>query len=119
MWNGILGEISCTAKDQIYLSNIQLFPEVDKKTVKVKIEINNATRRKVRGDINLHACLEKSKLQLPPMKAPIEIMSGKTVVEMNYSMGDNPEMWNEFSPETYKMTVDIKGKNFESTEHEI
>lgn len=118
MWNGILGEISCTVKDHIYLSNIQLFPEVEKKTVKVKIEINNTTRRKASVDMNLRACLEKSKSQLPPMKAPIEIMPGKSVVEMNYSMGENHEMWNEFSPETYQMTVSIKGKNFESTEQE-
>lgn len=118
MWNGILGEISCTAKDQIYLSNIQLFPEVDKKTVKVKIEINNTTRRKVRGDMNLRAHLEKSKTQLSSIQIPIEIMPGKSVVEMIYSMGENPEIWNEFSPETYKMTVSIKGKSFESTEQE-
>ena len=118
MWNGILGEISCTAEDQIHLSNVQLFPEVDKKTVKVKIEINNTTRRKVRGNINLRVHLEKTKLQLPFMQAPIEINPGKSVVEMAYPMGENPLLWNEFSPETYKMTIGIKGKNFESTMQE-
>ena len=118
MWNGILGEISCTATDQIHLSNIQLFPEVDKKTVKVKIEINNTTRRKVRGDVNLQALLINSKLQLSSVHEPIEIKPGKSVVEMTYPMGENPVMWNEFSPETYEMSVKIKGKNFKSTEQE-
>lgn len=119
MWNGILGEISCTAKDLIHLSNVQLFPEVDKKTVKVKIEINNTTHKKVRGDINLQALLVKSRWQLPSMMESIEINPGISVVEMTYPMGENPVLWNEFSPERYQMSVRIKDKNFESTQQEI
>jgi hypothetical protein len=36
-WNGVIGEMALTARPAVYLSSVQLFPDVDKKRVVVKV----------------------------------------------------------------------------------
>ena len=38
MWNGILGEISLRAKDAVFMKDIQIYPDIQTREIRVKRE---------------------------------------------------------------------------------
>ena len=117
-WNGIIGEISCKAEDKIHISGLQLFPDIDKKNVRVKMLINNGTLKQSKGIAQIYAVSEQTKSKLETVSLPIKITGTGSTVEFEYPMGKNPLLWDEFNPNLYKLTVRIKGPGFESIESE-
>ena len=48
-WNGILGKMKLVAVDPVYVEDMQLYPDVARKAVKVKMIIKNHTQKPVSG----------------------------------------------------------------------
>ena len=48
-WNGILGEMKLKAVDPVYTEDMQLYPNVTDKSVRVKMKVNNFTKKEVSG----------------------------------------------------------------------
>ena len=48
-WNGIIGRIELTAKDPVSLTKIQVYPDVDRKSAKVKLRVGNRSGANVSG----------------------------------------------------------------------
>ena len=46
-WNGILGKMKLVAVDPVYVEDMQLYPDVARKAVKVKMIIKNHTQKPV------------------------------------------------------------------------
>ena len=44
-WNGILGEMKLVAVDPVYIDDMQLYPDVAKKSVEVRLKIDNRTKK--------------------------------------------------------------------------
>lgn len=48
-WNGILGEMKLVAVDPVYVDDMQLYPDVAKKSVEVRLKIDNRTKKPFEG----------------------------------------------------------------------
>jgi hypothetical protein len=117
-WNGIIGEISCAAEDKISISNIQAFPTIDKKTVKIRLAIDNSTAKKAKGKIKLSVRLNNTDQKLAPVLIPFNTDKTGTTVEFDYPLGTNPALWDEFNPNIYTLAAEISGKGFKSSKTE-
>lgn len=46
--------------------------------------------------------------QLEEQVKKMDVKAGASSVELLYNMGDNPILWNEFTPEMYQATVTLE-----------
>lgn len=108
-WNGIIGEISLEARNPLHIADLQVYPDVKNKTVKVKVRIANPDRITRRTEIVLSAQAWNTPdaHQVPPMRYALS--KSEAEYEFEYKLGENARMWNEFNPALYKLTATIKG----------
>jgi hypothetical protein len=109
-WNGIIGRIELQATDPVWLSDIQVYPNLSDKSAKVVTTISNKTNQNIKGTITIRAeSFNTGKSHAVPQKN-IEFTASKpqTTVECDYAMGREVQFWDEFSPALYKLTVSLQ-----------
>lgn len=108
-WNGMIGELSMKARSNVFISDVQLYPDIDKKQVLVKVEITNTTGTSKDVSLALMASANKSGAEkLKPTTKSLTAKENIQVVEITYPMGSNPLLWNEFHPNLYDLNITLK-----------
>jgi len=108
-WNGIIGRVELQATDKIWLSNIQVYPDVKNKLAKLHITISNSTGRDADGTLNLNAGSYNTNRKHKVAAKSVEFTTAghQTTVIVDYHLGENMLLWDEFSPAMYKMAVSL------------
>jgi len=109
-WNGIIGRMELRATDPVWLEDVQVYPDVEKKQAVVRAVIGNITGTAARGQITV-GC-ESSNVAKPntfnthslEVKAPGQ----ENVVEFTYRPGDDVPLWNEFQPAMLCLNLDLE-----------
>lgn len=110
-WNGMVGELSITAKPLVHIEKMALYPDIEKKEVNVKLVIANGS-----GGAQTVKALFKvtgEEENLPENEAEIKLEKGENSFQLSYAMGDSPVLWDEFTPHLYEMSVQLNGDGFE------
>jgi hypothetical protein len=95
--NGIVGRIELGATPPVWIDDVQVYPNLAKRSALVKVRIGNATSKDGRGELSVGA---KS------VTADWDAKGG--LVEAEVDMG-NAKLWDEFSPNMSKLTVKLGG----------
>jgi len=108
-WNGMVGELSLRAKLKVFISDVQLYPDLLKKQVLVKVEVNNTTGASSSISLDLLALTRKpGSAKLKQVTKNFVLNEKVNRIEMVYAMGSHPLLWNEFHPDLYEMKVDLR-----------
>jgi hypothetical protein len=109
-WNGIIGRIELQATDPVYISDIQVYPNITARSAKVVATINNTLNQNIRGTLNIRAeNFNTRKSHVVPQKSVTFTSScPETSVEVDYEMGGDVQLWDEFSPVLYQMSVSLE-----------
>ena len=110
IWNGILGEISCIAEEKIRIDEIQVYPDVTNKRIKVRVDVLNFTGKKLKSQLQMSALLKNSADAVAKKSYPVQINSERESFTFDYPMGASPALWDEFSPNLYTLNVSLVGK---------
>lgn len=112
-WNGVIGTISLTAKPSLYIDDIQIYPNIADKTIKVAVSLDGTTTT---NDATLLLQVEKKDGGMvgKPHKVTINPEAGMTQ-EITLSMGEDALLWSEHSPNLYTLcaAVESDGKKEE------
>jgi hypothetical protein len=105
-WNGIAGDIALISRPPVYMQNLTLFPDTKNKEVIVKARMGNITGIPQNGILEVRAQLKGGSMDddIPALKKEIEITE-KEEIEIRYSLGDAPMLWDEFNPNLYRLEV--------------
>jgi len=101
LWNGILGDISLTAKPDAHIEQLTLTPDVDGGRVRVAVRLS-ATK----------ALPRRSRLTLTLKTPDGQVLPAKTVavdsmdVETELPVPD-AQLWDEYSPKLYSLTAEL------------
>ncbi|GAO29472.1 glycoside hydrolase family 2 protein [Geofilum rubicundum] len=110
-WNGIVGEMKLIARPHVYVKNVQVYPDVETGRVKLLSDMVNETGEVFSGEIEVHIELfnvdVKAKAQ--KMRFPVSVEKGDQTIELVVNMGDDVQLWDEFHPALYKLSVDLHG----------
>ncbi len=113
-WNGIVGELKLIRKDALSISNVQIFPDVENKIARVEVEITNSTESLLAGIIKISA--KSSSVDSPQEIAEIssEFMASSTLnrIIINYPMGNEVRLWDEFNPDLYELSVELTSDSY-------
>lgn len=109
-WNGMIGKIQLIEKPLIYLEDVQVFPDIKNNKVNVRVRVVN--RSKIKTGVTLNVSAQTTggvnSVKLAPMNKTLQVPVDSSTVELQYAMGSNPMLWDEFHPNLYKLTVLMK-----------
>lgn len=110
-WNGILGDIKLVATDGVWIDNVQVYPDIEKKKAAVRISLGG-DKAHFSGKVVMNACSWNSRRKHVPNAVVGEIRKGEGADELVYelAMGDSVQLWSEFEPALYKLEVSLDGK---------
>lgn len=108
-WNGIIGDLYLEAKEPLHIADVQLYPDVATKSVRVHLSLENAHRISRQTEVVLAA--ESWNTPSPHKVAPVafRLKKGQATYQFDYPLGDNAQLWSEFSPALYRLDIEIKG----------
>ncbi len=111
-WNGIIGRFSLQALNRTHIVNIQLYPDIDKRTVLVKAKIISNLANNSKAVINISAESSNSAdfQKIAPEKYSVLLQPGENIVKLNYKMGSRSKLWSEFNPVFYKIKVGLSSE---------
>ncbi|MCX2476815.1 beta-glucuronidase [Pedobacter sp. MC2016-05] len=108
-WNGVVGTMFLRAGSPVYFEDVQIYPDLKKKSAKVKIELKAGSNISSNGKITLSAKSFNTKniISVKPVTAPYQIKNGVGTLEIELPMGDNIATWDEFDPALYRLTASL------------
>ena len=111
-WNGIVGRMELQATDRVWISDVQVYPMVQERKVRVRMNLGNDSGAKVRGRVTLSAQTENFSKQLAFAKSSHEVeMDGAAkVVEWIYEPGGDVPLWSEFQPALLRMKCELQAE---------
>ena len=100
-WNGILGEIKLVAVDPVYIDDLQIYPDLAARSVRVKMQVRNYTKQTVSGNAAFTVAGERYRLD---KNIPFAGSDSVIAVEETVPLGDKIACWDEFHPNVYTFT---------------
>jgi hypothetical protein len=114
-WNGMIGKMLLIKMPLIRFDDVQVFPDMDKKMLHVKIKLINMSGHEAMGSLRLSATginLPSSAAPVPPnVRKDISVPKDTSNLEMDYPMGDHPLQWDEFHPNLYSLQMTMSTTN--------
>lgn len=104
MWNGVLGEMQCVIADKVRIENVHVYPDVLKKSIRIVAKTINNTGKK--QNATLQFTVKDNNHTFKTITLPVTIQSSGGVVENEYVLGSDMQLWDEFMPHLY--TLDTK-----------
>lgn len=111
-WNGIVGDIKLVAKNQISISSVQVYPDLNKKSVSVEVELDNYTNNKQNAEVKVwaRALNQSSEKNRKVLKKTFETSGNTHIMVFEYEMGEDVLLWDEFNPNVYQLNVSVNSK---------
>ena len=95
-WNGIAGRIELTSRPVRHISDMQVFPDIHAKTIRVKLAMAGGTKRTAVDFLIDGRRIQRGRL------------SGDTA-EVTIPMGEGVRLWDEFNPNLYTLQAVMNG----------
>jgi hypothetical protein len=119
-WNGIVGKMELQTQPGANIASVDVYPDVANKKVKINVMLRNITGKKVMGTLKFQAIPESPTAAKPePFHTDIEIDPELAGLDVEYSMGDNPRLWDEFHPNLYRMVITLESKEQDTDQKEV
>ena len=97
-WNGIVGKIALSATSPVWIQQVQAFGDVVTKSARIKVNIANATGKPGSGMISIDS-----------QRVPIQWDRKGGAAELDISLGDSAQLWDEFNPALHHLTIRLSG----------
>jgi beta-galactosidase/beta-glucuronidase len=104
-WNGIIGKLSVESSAKTYITNLQVYPDIENKKILIRLEIEDRLNLK-EVNINLRvAKIAYGKVKkLRPKKMTLAV---EPVLELEYNLGKDCSLWDEYKTPVYSLTAEI------------
>lgn len=95
-WNGIIGDIKLVAKENISIEDIQIYPDIQNRQIKVICQIDNIGKE------------SKAVLNVNEDEQSVLLKKGLNQLTLSYKEKDSIRLWSEFSPNLYELNLLVK-----------
>lgn len=107
-WNGILGEIKMVAVDPVYIEDLQVYPNINEKSIRVKMQIKNNTNKPISGIATFNIAGKNYGIN-----KVLNVSGTDSLINLEgtIALGKNIKLWDEFTPNLYKITCKLNTEN--------
>lgn len=111
-WNGIVGRVELQARDPVWIDDVQVYPDVAARRARVRIVVRNATGDSVEGSLTLksRSCGAQPPHEPAAKEERFAITGERSSLDVEYPMGEQTQLWDEFSPALYTMSVSLAAR---------
>lgn len=107
-WNGMLGDIEIFAKPPCFIEDLQAYPDLANKRVKLRLKFNAPSI----GRLAVVAVAENTPVPHTVEQSFENVASGANgVAEVWLEMGDRMKCWDEYHPALYQLSVTFTGND--------
>jgi hypothetical protein len=103
-WNGLIGQLRLEATSPVWLDDVQVFPNVSRRSVRLAIRVGNTTGKAGRGT-----------LSVGPSTTAVNWDEKGAVTEMEIALDAKTQSWDEFNPALQELTVRLEGDSADDT----
>jgi hypothetical protein len=120
-WNGITGKLELRAISPVSIASASLLPDIQTRRVKVHLKLRNDMGGTVSGSILLSARMVGAlKLKSVGEKiAEFNFDGDKSVIDIEYPMGEDARLWDEFSPNLYQMEISLRSSSSRNLDRRV
>ncbi|MHC4751085.1 MAG: sugar-binding domain-containing protein, partial [Planctomycetota bacterium] len=112
-WNGITGRIRMIASPRVWFEDVQIYPDLADRQIKVVVKLGNSTAKAGSGQITVRAFSDKRHVTLPQHVA-VNWTKQDGQLMLVHSMGRDCLLWDEYSPALYKLALNLKSTGLEA-----
>lgn len=110
-WNGVIGNLTLSARPSLYIEDVQIYPDVKNKNAKVRVNLKGKAGTES-SSLTLQAMLAGK-----PVGSPVELDVNQgqeeTWTEAIVTLGDDALLWSEYTPHVYQMQVVVQSPDGE------
>ena len=106
-WNGIIGNMYLEVKNRLRIKEVQVYPDVYKKSVRVRVNIASPEKIKKNTELILYAETWNTKTRYKTKAKSYRLTKMQEEYEFDYDLGSDALLWSEFHPVLYKLHVQI------------
>lgn len=114
-WNGIIGSIALRQQQEVIIRDIQLYPDIENKQVKVLLQLDGNTR--ALQQLECYAISQRALIKTTKTRVPAT--AGKTQYKIVLPMGNRIFLWDEFNPALYGLNLSLQFRNGRSFEKRV
>ncbi len=115
-WNGIVGKIELHAEDAAWIADVQIYPDLDNKALKVITQVASCSDKKQICQLVHEVAYDDRKVTIHKTTG-IQLTSASTVHECVIPFTKPIQAWDEFNPNLYSLKTQLKTKS-DSNEHD-
>ncbi len=110
-WNGIVGRIELQSTPTTWLDDVQVFPNVERKSVLVKISLGSTSKESGAGEVSIRVATPGPGL---PADRQIRAVSQVTwdshggALQLDLPLGETAQPWTEFQPALQRLTATLR-----------
>jgi hypothetical protein len=111
-WNGIVGKIELRAMPPVWIEDVQIFPNVKKKSIHARMMLHNSSGQEASGKVEFYieSCPGTKPIEVTPSSENFNNWSDtSSSIEADIDLGNQAEFWSEFSPALYRLRVEVGG----------
>lgn len=112
-WNGVVGRIEIQSFPPVYADDIQIYPDIHKKQARIKLALK---QQKADGEQKANVTVSAKSFNtnitqvIPEQVADVNLKNGQAEVEITLNMGEEMQLWDEFSPALYELSVKVSSE---------
>lgn len=118
MWNGVLGEMSMYVLSPIEIAEVQTYPDLSSKSVKVRTLVVTHKGDCINPRLTLSITRPDGK-RLSSKQMKLNIESDSTWIETVYPLGNNIYAWCESAPHLYTLTASVRSAGNRTSSKEV
>jgi hypothetical protein len=110
VWNGVIGRIELSCRDPVHLADVQVYPNVAERSIRVVSKIGNDAGGTVEGTLSCSVRPNGSPTAAPVTARQSFAAGGihHPAVVTELSLGSDALLWDEFSPNLYQLEVTLE-----------
>ena len=109
-WNGIVGRIELQQTSNTHITDLQVYPDIDKQEALVKIAVVGKAKTKYKLTLNAYSNEVEGGYSDGTLSASVKLQSDTTRFEFSVPI-KNMKLWDEFHPYTYTLTALLSVRN--------
>lgn len=119
-WNGIVGRMALDATSPLFIEDQQIYPDVEQKQAKVSLTICGKKNQKVCIRMAATSFNSPRHHAVPAVEKAITLPEDTFQTELILPMGDDVLLWDEFTPNLYRLKTEItSGKEKDTQESQF